>query len=83
MKPIIGIFPSYDEDKKQIFLNQTYIDEIIKSGGIPFIIPLTTDSKLILETINDISGIVISGGADIDPKYSAPTVSQPLPPLHR
>ena len=69
MKPIIGIFPSYDEDKKQIFLNQTYIDEIMKSGGIPFIIPLTTDSKLILEIINDINGLVISGGVEIDPKY--------------
>ena len=69
MKPVIGIFPSFDDENKQTFLKQTYINEIIKSGGIPFIIPLTTDSKLILEIINNISGLVLSGGVDIDPKY--------------
>ena len=40
MKPLIGIFPSYNEEKKQIFLNQSYLDAIIESGGIPVTLPL-------------------------------------------
>ncbi len=69
MKPVIGIFPSYDEEKKQIFLNQSYIDAVIESGGLPFVIPFSFDSKTIFEYIEKIDGIIFSGGADIDPKY--------------
>ena len=69
MKPIIGIFPSYNEEKKQIFLNQSYFDAIIKSGGIPVALPLLQDEKIILETIKRFDGIILSGGSDINPKY--------------
>ena len=69
MKPIIGIFPSYNEETKQIFLNQSYFDAIIKSGGIPVALPLLQDEKIILETINRFDGIILSGGSDINPKY--------------
>lgn len=69
MKPIIGIFPSYDEEKKQVFLNQSYIDAIIESGGIPYIIPLSSDRKIIFESLKNIDGLILSGGTDIDPEY--------------
>lgn len=68
MKPIIGIFPSYDEEKEQLYLNKQYLDEIISFGGIPFVIPLSSDQKIIYEIINDIDGLVLSGGYDIGPK---------------
>ncbi len=69
MKPIIGIFPSYDEEKKQIFLNQSYFDAVTESGGIPFAVPLSSDSKIIFEFLEKLDGIIFSGGVDIDPKY--------------
>ncbi|MBR2640226.1 MAG: gamma-glutamyl-gamma-aminobutyrate hydrolase family protein [Oscillospiraceae bacterium] len=69
MKPIIGIFPSFDEEKKQIFLNQAYFDAVIESGGIPFSIPLSENPEIISETIKNIDGIIFSGGTDINPKY--------------
>lgn len=69
MKPFIGIIPSYDEEKKQIFLNQQYFDEIISSGGIPVALPLTCDIFLIKEIFEHLDGMIISGGTDIDPKY--------------
>lgn len=69
MKPIIGIFPSYDEEKKQVFLKKQYLDEIIRFGGIPYIIPLSSDQKIIYEVISNINGLILSGGYDIDPKY--------------
>ena len=41
MKPVIGIFPSYDNERNQNFIDSVYVDEIVDSGGIPFIIPLS------------------------------------------
>ena len=69
MKPVIGIFPSYDNDKKQIFIDSVYIDEIVDSGGIPVIIPISADPKRNLEFIENLDGLILSGGVDIDPKY--------------
>ena len=69
MKPIIGIFPSYNEENKQIFLNQSYFDAIIESGGIPVALPLLQDEKIISETVKRFDGIILSGGSDIDPKH--------------
>ena len=68
MKPIIGISPSYDIENKRIFLNKQYIDAVIESGGIPFVLPLTNDPKIVLKTIEQIDGLILSGGTDIDPE---------------
>ena len=69
MKPIIGIFPSYNEEKNQVFLNQSYFDAIIESGGIPVALPLLRDEEIISEIVKRFDGIVLSGGSDINPKY--------------
>lgn len=69
MKPYIGILPSFDKEKKQIFLDELYIDEVIRTGGIPVILPLSCDNMIIEENLCRIDGIILSGGVDIDPKY--------------
>ena len=51
MKPVIGILPSYDKEKGQIFLDNFYIEETLDSGGIPFIIPFTTEEDKVLEIL--------------------------------
>ncbi len=69
MKPIIGIFPSYCSETKRIYLNNQYLDGIINSGGIPYVIPMSSDQKTVYEIIKNIDGLVLSGGYDIDPKH--------------
>ena len=61
MKPIIGILPSFDEEKKQIFLDQLYMDAVIESGGTPFVFPLSEDQKIIFEALEEIDGLILSG----------------------
>ena len=60
MKPIIGIFPSYNEEKNQVFLNQSYFDAIIESGGIPVALPLLRDEEIISEIVKRFDGIILS-----------------------
>ena len=69
MKPIIGIFPSYNEETKQIFLDDYYIDELLDSGAIPYIIPVTKDLETLTQILKTLDGLLLSGGVDIDPKY--------------
>ncbi len=69
MKPVIGIFPSYNDETKQVYIDNVYSEEIINSGGIPFILPVSFDREIITESLNKINGLILSGGTDIDPVY--------------
>jgi putative glutamine amidotransferase len=69
IKPVIGIFPSYDNEKKQFYINSSYTDAVSKSGGIPFILTLSSSPEKITEFIERVDGIIFSGGSDIDPEY--------------
>lgn len=54
-------------------INEPYVDEIIKHGGIPLCFA-TFDEKL----VEKIDGLLLTGGFDIDPKYFG---EQPHPML--
>lgn len=63
-KPVIGISANHnhvDENR----LTHTYSDCIRHAGGIPLIIPQTTDLELLLATISRCDGLILSGGCDI------------------
>jgi putative glutamine amidotransferase len=74
MKPHIGIsgnilvdqtgpFPGY----KRAYVNQDYIEAVTLAGGIPFILPIIEDKEQIKQQMEQIDGLVLSGGQDVDP----------------
>jgi len=74
-KPIIGIsgnilvteggkFNGYE----RAYVNHAYIEAVIKTGGIPFIIPFNTNTEVTKEQINFIDGLILSGGHDVFPQ---------------
>lgn len=74
MKPLIGI--TADEIKNQertwgpvmYGQNHTYTDAIIHSGGIPVILPLTTNLSVLNSLTNKLDGLLLSGGKDVNPQ---------------
>lgn len=58
-----GIFPGYE----RAYVNNDYVNAIIESGGIPYIIPIVEDEKIIEEQIKNIDGLLLSGGQDVNP----------------
>ena len=66
-KPIIGLtaYPSTD-DSIVFKVNQSYVNAILKAGGIPMIIPVTS-SDVALALIDIADGLLIPGGQDVSP----------------
>ncbi len=70
MKPVIGLTCSlqYKEAGKYNVLKKTYIDAIIKAGGIPLILPVGAEEDS-SSYINKIDGLLLTGGEDLSPYF--------------
>lgn len=73
-KPIIGISSSVIVDNsgsfagyKRAYVNKDYVDAVIRAGGVPLIIPFSTDKEVIISQAQLIDGLILSGGHDISP----------------
>lgn len=69
MKPIIGINCSYYtiDGHLSYKLNYEYVEAIRRAGGIPIILPIFQSEKECQYILNKIDGLLLSGGADINP----------------
>lgn len=50
-------------------LNDTYVEAVTKTGGIPFLIPTITDESLLDLYVDSFDGFLFSGGVDISPSF--------------
>jgi putative glutamine amidotransferase len=67
MKPVIGIMPLYDEKRDALWMLPGYYKAIEDCGGIPMILPLTTDMENLGYFIEECDGFLLTGGQDVDP----------------
>lgn len=65
MKPLIGLTADVGGELRNE-LNYTYIDAIVRAGGIPVIIPVGTH-QLVDHYAQLIDGLLLTGGNDINP----------------
>ena len=75
-KPVIGITGNYGELTCK--LAEGYYKSIVRAGGVPVIIPPLSDTDVIINTLEQLDGLVLSGGADYDPRYAG---EEPWPTL--
>ncbi len=76
MKPLIGIVPLVDEKKDSFWMLPGYMDGITEAGGIPIMLPLTSDKHMIMQLLDTVQGILLTGGHDVDPALYGET---PIP----
>ena len=67
-KPLIGITGNYGEQLCKIA--ETYYKSVLRAGGVPVIIPPLDDTDVIINTLEHIDALILSGGGDYDPRYA-------------
>lgn len=75
-KPLIGVSANLNES--QSCVNNDYTNSIIAAGGVPVIIPVTTDISTLSNLVAQLDGLLLTGGGDINPLYSN---EEPIPQL--
>ena len=71
-KPLIGLNADYRSAKKDSpaysFICAGYYDSIINAGGIPLVLPPLADEDDLSRVLDLLDGVVLVGGADLDPR---------------
>ena len=67
MRPLIGVVPLVDHDRDSLWMVPGYMDGVTAAGGVPVMLPLTEDAKLIARLSDEISGLLLTGGQDVNP----------------
>ncbi len=75
-KPLIGITCNYmiaetgtSLGQERNFVSKEIIDAVLETGGVPMLIPIMNKEEDILDIMDSIAGIILSGGHDINPIY--------------
>ena len=67
MKPMIGITALVDEKMDSYWMLPAYMDMVKYAGGIPVMLSVFDDLKIIEELVGRLDGFIIAGGQDINP----------------
>lgn len=76
-QPVIGITGNFGD--KGCELARGYYESVIASGGIPMIIPPSADRQALINTLEHVDGLLLSGGGDMNPLFVG---EEPSPRLH-
>ena len=76
-RPVIGITGNYEDLTCK--LGKGYYQSVIRAGGVPVIIPPSADKEVLMNTLDHIDALILSGGGDINPLYAG---EEPIPGLH-
>lgn len=75
--PVIGLTGNFRDT--DCTLAEGYCQSILKAGGIPFIIPCYDNTHALINTLERVDGILLTGGADINPLFLG---EEPIKELH-
>ena len=67
LRPVIGVTANYRDG--QACLSEGYYKQVEAAGGTPLLLPPTTDVDVLIEQLGHIDGLLLSGGADINPLF--------------
>ena len=76
-RPVIGITGNYEDLTCK--LGRGYYQSVVAAGGVPVVIPPVADKHVIVNTLEHIDALILSGGGDINPLWAS---EEPSPKLH-
>ena len=76
-RPLIGI--SANTADIDLILRRVYCDQIVRAGGVPMVLPPVDDAEVLINMLEGIDGLVLTGGADYNPLWYG---EQPEKELH-
>ena len=76
-RPVIGITANYSNGDTS--LCERYYNQIVAAGGVPVLIPPVADKDVIINSLDRIDGLLLSGGGDYNPLWCG---EEPSPNLH-
>ena len=65
-KPIIGISSTWGGGTSTS-APLSYVESVIRAGGVPMVIPVTSDKELLSRILAAVDGVIMTGGEDVDP----------------
>ena len=68
MKPIIGLSPLYDAEKRGLWMRPGYLDVLYACGAIPLVLPFDSDAVDVEQMLSICDGLILTGGADVNPR---------------
>lgn len=63
----IGVTPMWDEASRRAYINQDYLDSVLRAGGLPLVLPLCDSRDAWEQMLDRVDGVIFSGGADVQP----------------
>lgn len=80
-RPVIGITGNYEDSACK--LADGYYKKVWEAGGVPVVIPPIEDTEVIINTLEHIDGLVLSGGGDFNPLYCGEEPSDKLHSINK
>lgn len=72
-RPLIGVVPLVDTEKESYWMLPGYMKGIEQAGGVPVMLPLTSDGEALGQLADALDGFLFTGGQDVSPSvYHAP-----------
>ena len=66
-QPVIGITANYSDGDAT--LRDKYYEQVVRAGGTPVLIPPVADKHAIINTLDHIDALLLTGGSDINPLW--------------
>lgn len=80
-RPLIGLTANHSD--LDAMLRDRYYKQIVAAGGTPVIIPPVADKEVIVNTLEQLDGLILTGGADYNPLWMGEEPSTHLHGINR
>ena len=75
-KPVIGMTANHSDIDATI--REAYYKQVVAAGGVPVIIPPVTDVSVVVNTLEHLDALILTGGGDYNPLWCGEEPSSKL-----